>query len=336
MYQAEYSGINAFLKGSCKLLLEEGIKRQTRGRICYELPEPYMFKITNPTARLVMIPERKWYGVLPYAESLWLASGRNDMAFIRHYLTRLDNFSDDKLYMRGGYGPRFRHFNGESLDYAVDKPTKEQNQEVDQFRYVLECFNEDEQTRRAIITIGDPMKDDFDTNHHLKKTLDVPCTRQLHFMRDASDNKLNLVVSMRSHDMLWGASAVNIFNFTFMQEYFAAMLNMEIGSYFHIVNNFHFYEDKSDMVEQIASSGIVDDNPYTYRKTFKNLYEFDALVKTLSDEETKMRLQQCDYRYYEFDDPFFRDWYNVIFAANLSKEVEFVNPQLKNLKFKIR
>ena len=113
---------------------------------------------------------------------------------------------------------------------------------------------------------------------------------------------------MRSNDMLWGASAVNIFNFTFMQEYFAAMLNMEIGSYFHIANNFHFYEDKSDMVEQIASSGIVDDNPYTYRKTFKNLYEFDALVKTLSDEETKMRLQQCDYRYYEYEDPFFRDW----------------------------
>ena len=49
---------------------------------------------------------------------------------------------------------------------------------------------------------------------------------------------------MRSNDMLWGASAVNIFNFTFMQEYFAAMLNMEIGSYFHIANNFHFYEDK--------------------------------------------------------------------------------------------
>ena len=90
------------------------------------------------------------------------------------------------------------------------------------------------------------------------------------------------------------------------------------------------------MVEQIASSGIVDDNPYSYRKTFKNLYEFDALVKTLSDEETKMRKQQSDYRYYEFEDPFFRDWYNVIFTANMAKEVEFINPLLKNLKFKIR
>lgn len=336
MYQAEYTGINAFLKGSCKLLLEESKKRETRGRVCYELPEPYMFKITNPTARLVMIPERKWYGILPYAESLWFASGRNDMAFIHHYLARMDNFSDDNVYLRGGYGPRFRHFNGDSLDYAVDKQFKEQSHEVDQFRYVLECFKEDELTRRAIITIGDPMKDDFDANHHLKQTLDVPCTRLLHFMRDASDKKLNLVVSMRSNDMLWGASAVNIFNYTFMQEYFAAMLNMEIGSYFHIANNFHFYEDKLDIVKQLASSDIVDDIPYTYSKTFKSLYVFDALVKTLSDEETKMRKQQSDYRYYEFEDPFFRDWYNVIFTANMAKEVEFINPLLKNLKFKIR
>lgn len=336
MYQAEYKGINAFLKGSCQLLLEEGRKRETRGKVCYELPEPYMFKIEHPTARLVTIPERKWYATLPYAESLWLASGRNDMAFIRHYLARMDDFSDNKIYMRGGYGPRFRHFNGKNFDYAVDNYLEEQAYEVDQFRYVLECFKEDYQTRRAIVTIGDPMKDDFDADHHLKHTLDVPCTRMLHFMRDALENKLNLVVSMRSNDMLWGASAVNIFNFTFIQEYFAAMLDMEIGSYFHIANNFHFYEDKLEMVQRIAASDSVNDIPFTYSKTFKNLNEFDVLVKKLLEEETKMRLQKGDYRYVEFDDLFFKDWYNVLFAANMSKEVEFVNPMLKNLRFKIQ
>lgn len=335
MYQAEYSGINAFLKGSCKLLLEEGKKRKARGRVCYELPEPYMFKISNPTARLVTIPERKWNATLPFAESLWIASGRNDMAFIRHYLARLDDFSDDKVFMRGGYGPRFRHFNGERLDYTVDSNSEEQVHEVDQFRYVLECFKEDQQTRRAIVTIGDPMKDDFGADHQLKQTLDVPCTRMLHFMRDASDNNLNLIVSMRSNDMLWGASAVNIFNYTFMQEYFASMLNMNVGSYFHIANNFHFYEDYLNKVKRIAESDSVEDMPYTYSKSFKNLNEFDALVKTLSNEEAKMRLTGDKYRYYEFDDPFFRDWYNVIYKTNMSKDVEFVNPILNDLRFKI-
>ena len=85
MYAETYAGINSFLIGASKLLVKEGVKRETRGNVCYELPEPAMFKITNPIAREVTIPERKWLKVLPYAESLWIASGRNDMVYITHY-----------------------------------------------------------------------------------------------------------------------------------------------------------------------------------------------------------------------------------------------------------
>ena len=335
MYQAEYKGINAFLKGSCQLLLEEGRKRETRGKVCYELPEPYMFKIEHPTARIVTIPERKWYASLPYAESLWLASGRNNMEFIRKYLTRMDWFSDDKIYMRGGYGPRFRHFNGESDDYKISMVHDELLSEVDQFRYVTECFQEDLATRRAIITIGDPMKDDFDENRHLKQTLDVPCTRMLHFMKEADVNMLNLVVSMRSNDLIWGASAVNVFNFTFMQEYFAAILGLEIGCYYHIANNFHFYEDKRAMVEAIASAEEVEDIPYTYDKTFNSLKEFDYLLSKLSEEEIAMQMHPQSYQYCEFEDSFFRDWYNVLYTCLMKKQVDFINPSLQDLRYTI-
>lgn len=335
MYQAEYKGINAFLKGSCQLLLEEGRKRETRGKVCYELPEPYMFKIVQPTARIVTIPERKWYASLPYAESLWLASGRNNMEFIRKYLPRMDMFSDDKIFMRGGYGPRFRHFNGESDDYKITMVREELSSEVDQFRYVTECFQEDLSTRRAIITIGDPMKDDFDENRHLKHTLDVPCTRMLHFMKDAETNKLNLVVSMRSNDLIWGASAVNVFNFTFMLEYFAAILGMEVGNYYHIANNFHFYDDMRAKVEAVASAKDMEDVPYTYNKTFKTLAGFDSLLSKLSEEENKMQLNPQSYQYYEFDDPFFRDWYNVIYTCLMNIQVEFINPVLNGLRYSI-
>ena len=119
MFAAEYNGINDFLVGASQLLLEHGVKRETRGNYCYELPEPFVFKISDPTARWVTIPERKWNISLPYAESLWLASGRNDMEFISHYLKRMMNFSDDAMFMRGGYGPRFRYFNGSSNDYQI-------------------------------------------------------------------------------------------------------------------------------------------------------------------------------------------------------------------------
>ena len=40
MFTAEYGGVNSFLVGASRLLLEKGICRETRGRVCYELPEP--------------------------------------------------------------------------------------------------------------------------------------------------------------------------------------------------------------------------------------------------------------------------------------------------------
>jgi thymidylate synthase len=62
-----------------KDLLYYGVERQTRGRKCFELPYPVIIKINNPLSRSVTIPERGWNYVLPYIESLWLASGRNDV-----------------------------------------------------------------------------------------------------------------------------------------------------------------------------------------------------------------------------------------------------------------
>ena len=86
MFTEEYKGINSFLVGASNLLCKYGVKRETRGNICYELPAPFYFKITEPTARIVTNPCRKWSKTLPYAESLWIASGRNDLDYISYYL----------------------------------------------------------------------------------------------------------------------------------------------------------------------------------------------------------------------------------------------------------
>ncbi len=60
MFTAEFKGINSFLVGMAKVLLVEGVERKTRGEKCWELPYPAMIKISNPLARWVTIPERKW------------------------------------------------------------------------------------------------------------------------------------------------------------------------------------------------------------------------------------------------------------------------------------
>lgn len=333
MFTAEYTGINDFLVKSSQLLLNYGVVRVTRSKKCHELPEPFVFKIKEPTARLVTISERKWNVALPYAESLWLASGRNDMFFISHYLQNMKQFSDDGVVMRAGYGPRLRFFNQKVEDYAEFGESLDRKCfTVDQFRYVVECFAKDPNTRRAVINIDDTIKDEFDERGFLKDTKDIPCTRLLHFTKNVVTGKLDLTVFMRSNDMLWGASAVNIFNFTFMQEYFAALLGMEIGNYYHIANNFHYYDDKRDVLECIADVTDYIDIPYEYHKNFQSLDDFDSQVRRLSCEERQMRLPNYIYKPEFFEDDFFRDWYSVLLHKNNKNiDVDFKNPTLKNL-----
>ena len=83
----------------------------------------------------------------------------------------MQDFSDDKLFARGAYGPRLRHFNGSKTDYEIAKSLNARNAGIDQLRYIVECFNAETSTRRAIISMGDVMKDDFDAEDSLKKKI---------------------------------------------------------------------------------------------------------------------------------------------------------------------
>jgi thymidylate synthase len=335
MFTAEYKGINSFLVGASNLLLDNGVKRITRGHTCWELPAPFMFKITNPTARWITIPQRKWNTVLPYAESLWLASGRNDLGLIGHYLKNMKNFSDDGIYLRGGYGPRLRRFNSSADDYKNDKPIDIISNSiikgcVDQYDFIEKCFKRDPNTRQAIINIGDPQKDCFNSEMQIKETKDSPCTRILHFMKHPTQNRLNLTVYMRSNDILWGASAVNIFNFTMMQEYFAKVLNMEIGDYYHVANSFHYYDEYKDKIKDIASVSNYQDSGFIYNKSFNSLKDFDKLVNQLNENEEKLRTGILNFAT-ELQDDFFNDWLKVFIHFNTKQKVQFKNPILNEL-----
>ena len=330
MFTAEYKGINSCLVGASKLLLEHGVKRETRGKVCFELPEPFMFKITNPKARLITISERKWNIALAYAESLWIATGRNDLKMISRYLVRMKDFSDDGITLRGGYGPRIRKYNGNSVDYNINTSLQKFNEstlnEIDQLKFVIKCFEKDINTRQAIITIGDPIKDCFEKTGKLKQTKDFPCTRSLHFMKHPTEHKLNLTVYMRSSDLLWGASAVNIFNFTFIQEYIAQIVNLEVGEYTHIANSFHYYEDKKQIIERISKADNYIDESYNYRYSFNSLMEFDLKLRKLEKEEFK--LSNINTPIIDFEDEFFNDWYKVFCQFNKKEKVIFSNPIL--------
>ena len=94
---------------------------------------------------------------------------------------------------------------------------------------------------------------------------------------------------MRSNDLIWGASAVNIFNYTFMQEYFSQMLGLEVGEYFHIANNLHYYDYHKSLIEELASLQNVKDDSFCYEKNFHSLEDFDRQIKKLIEWEDNLR-----------------------------------------------
>lgn len=91
-----FKGINTALKGMARELLTNGVRREVRGTIRYEMPDPVLIKITNPANRYVLIPERKWPYLLGPAEALWLASGSNVLSDLPGiYVKSLYDYSDD-------------------------------------------------------------------------------------------------------------------------------------------------------------------------------------------------------------------------------------------------
>jgi thymidylate synthase len=329
MYK-KYIGINEALVDLCKELLENSIPRTLQGfqsstsSICNELPEPLTIEIQHPECRAILIPDRKWYPYLAISESLWLLLGFNNLDSLtgRYSSSKsIYRFAKDGHHWDGGYGPRIKGYTGISTLYRrgadnEHEPTQLANVEIDQLRYVVDLLIKEPTSRQAIINIDDTSKDTFDGN------IDYPCTRFLHFM--VVDGELNCYVHMRSNDLLRGFSAINIFNFTFMQKYISMLTNIPVGKYFHIADNFHFYESDREMITKIANT----ENPIQYDNIQLNsdddyslthgdqdydvfIHQINDLYKAVTDlyvkKDATILTELCDY-YNLYSNNFLLDW----------------------------
>lgn len=331
MISVEFEGINSMMVGLSKLMIKDALPRNTRGEICKELPYPIIIKLRNPQARYVTISCRKWNVFLAYAESLLIASGRNDLEFIGRYLKKMKDFSDDGKYLRGGYGPRYRNYNSNTNDYKIGETSNNNFERVDQLDFIIKKLSKDKYSRQAIITFCDPIKDFFE-NNNLKTTKDFPCTCLLHFMVDVKTNKLNLTTYMRSNDIIWGASAVNIFNYTFIQEYVANILNLEIGCYYHIANNLHYYVNRhSELIQELANIENVKDLSFDYDDSIESLQNFDNSISKMIFWENELAKGNTS-EILTLNNDFFDDWSKVIYHKYFNnKSLIFKNPILNSL-----
>jgi thymidylate synthase len=335
----KFENLNQSLIGMSKELIENGVSRKTRGFDCVELPYPVLICIENPCDRYITIKERKWNKVLPFIESLWLALGFNDLSVLPgKYVKSLYDFSDDGSTWRAGYGPRLRSFWGTPKDYYVGNKVEaivfsDIPKSVDQFRFVIETLKRDINSRQSLITIADPVKDDFDKHDELKITKDQPCTRSIQFMM--VDDKLDCTVYIRSNDILWGYSAINVFNFTLMQEYIANILGVPVGKYYHFANNLHYYDNFKDKVSYFASLDPLEyksPSRFYYESKLTSLDHLDKLLDELYKFEQKVS-KDPSIPIPLFYNDLFSDWAGVIKKYWSKDNINFINPYLNRLYY---
>lgn len=205
---------------------------------------PLSVFISHPLQCFPLLAHRKNNPFSAIAESIWVLSGRNDVEWLSHYLPRAKDFSDDGETWRGGYGPRLRYFG---------------TNKVDQVRKVYELLKADPASRQGIISIYDPDLD-CDAKEWSK---DIPCNNVLQFI--IRDNKLHCYSYVRSNDLVWGFSGINVTEWAILQSFLASNLEVQVGNYYHTTGSMHIYEAHYDKIKAILKTYTHEKEYYTHR-----------------------------------------------------------------------
>ena len=215
---------------------------ETRNGKAIEFICPVTTVYKNPLQRVMFYPERDANPFLHLMEPLWMIAGRNDVDFVSKYSRQISSYSTDGVTFNGAYGYRARnHFDcGDQFELAVER---------------LKRYPGD---RRTVISLWDGHEDLRLENNEK----DHPCNTAIYlYLRG---KHLDMTVTNRSNDMLWGAYGANAVHFSYIQEYLAARIGCKVGTYYQMSNNLHIYTDfgpYSKLVDREAGKVLIDYTP---------------------------------------------------------------------------
>ena len=201
-------------------------------------PGPVVTVYSNPTERVLFWPQRDANPFFHLMEALWMLAGRNDLAWLERFNSKMREFSDDGVTLHGAYGYRWRYHFG-----------------MDQLDGVCALLRDAPNSRRVVLQMWDCKVDLGVTEAEC--SLDTPCN-DLAFL-EVRNGCLNLTVLCRSNDIIWGAYGTNAVHFSVLQEYLASRLGVRVGIFYQFSNNYHAYVDIFRKNEQLADEAA---NPY--------------------------------------------------------------------------
>lgn len=232
--------VNDALSDGLRWLSRSGDVMQSRNGPVLVAPGPVLTVYRNPAERVMFSAARDANPFFHLYESVWMMAGRNDSAAVARYAKTMEVFAEDgKLH--GAYGHRWRNHFG-----------------FDQLLYIVDAIKKDPTTRRAVLSMWDPMSD----LTAVGASKDVPCNTAVYF--SATKGVLDMTVVNRSNDIVWGAYGANSVHMSFLQEVIAASVGISVGEYCQFSNNYHSYVTRPDVARLMYDNGV-DGYEVTYQ-----------------------------------------------------------------------
>lgn len=281
-----FSDVSEALPVLLRDLLKEGDEVPSRAGLTKEFTHVGI-TLVNPRLREVLVPHRKPNIAAQIAETAWVLAGRDDISWLKHYLPRAADFSDDGLVWRAAYGPRLHS----------------------QLGYVIDLLRRDPSSRQAVITLWEPGVDS-------KPGRDIACNNWLHFL--ARDGELHLHVGIRSNDVIWGWSGINTFEWSVLLEVVAGLTDLEMGKLHFSVSSEHLYEHHWDRARKIVDSGeqlnmfMLEPSPAFDCGGIRNLEDLDILFNEWFEIENRLRRGLLCPEIASFPEPMLRSWLYVL------------------------
>ena len=213
------------------LLNTQGKEENSRNGRVISLQEPLLVTVATPRNRVLYDPIRDANPFFHLMEFVWMMSGSNEPNWIKQFNARFEEYADPSGVIHGAYGHRWRnHFDNDQLHTAI------------------RILRNNPESRRVVLGMWDP-SEDLGTEHN-----DLPCNTHIYLR--IVDGSLNMTVSNRSNDVIWGMSGANAVHMTMLQELIAQAVDVEVGTYSVMTVNAHMYPDLVKDFERIRMTTL--------------------------------------------------------------------------------
>jgi thymidylate synthase len=180
------------LPAGLRYLGDQGTLRYTRAGPALTAPGPVATVYENSWECVLHSAVRDANPFFHLAEAVWMLAGRDDAAFLNHYVKNFgERFAEADGRIHGAYGARWRDAQG-----------------FDQLPVIINMLKRDPETRQAVLQMWDAGWDDLSSTgwDDLRGNWrDRPCNTHVYFR--VRNGVLDMTVCCRSNDILMGCLA---------------------------------------------------------------------------------------------------------------------------------